>query len=227
MVTVSICSGELYGPIFIWPIILLICAPVPVQEYRLPSGVVKLICCPQLPELVRPVSRIIELAGKGICIFVTEGSDIGFSSPRRRADYHKSRAATSLKKPIATLPINREAESSSQGDGAGRELKFDSSLRADAGLKRMLDLGHFGDQIGRGNQFLRSVAAGKDDVNRRLAFASGFDFREHFIKGEHAVAQNVYQFVKDEHVILTAAQLLQAELPGIPCSLSILFGVLG
>ncbi len=46
--------------------------------------------------------------------------------------------------------------------------EFDAALGADAGGEGMFDFGHLGDQVGGGDQLCRSIAAGKNDMQRRL-----------------------------------------------------------
>src|SRR6266403_336772 len=91
--------------------------------------------------------------------------------------------------------------------------KLNSFLRPYPSLKRVLDLRHFGDQVRCFDQFPRCIAAGDHNVKRGLTFARSPDLVENFRHRQHVIAQYINQFVKDEHVVVTTAKFLYAEVP--------------
>ena len=91
----------------------------------------------------------------------------------------------------------------------------------------MFDLGHLSNEVGCFDQFLWRIATGDDNVEGRLTRTRRTNFIEYFIDREHAVAQNVNQFIEYKQVVFTARELLDAEVPGTARRLPILFGVFG
>ena len=65
----------------------------------------------------------------------------------------------------------------------------------------MLDLFHFGDEIGEIDDFLRCVTAGDDNFNMFRAVAYGFD---KFFCGEKFVEQGDVGFVHDDDIVFAA-----------------------
>src|SRR2546423_107478 len=104
--------------------------------------------------------------------------------------------------------------------------EFNALLGADAGVERMLDLFHLSDQIGGRNKFGRGAAARNDDMQSRLRSADPLNFFQHFRKRQQVITQHVNKFIEDEQVIVSTAQLLNAQLPGFARRSAILFRVL-
>ena len=62
------------------------------------------------------------------------------------------------------------------------ELKLDPLLSINTGVKRVLDLFHFGNEIGGFDQFGRCVASGYNYVQMRLFFANCFYFIKYVLQ---------------------------------------------
>jgi hypothetical protein len=60
-----------------------------------------------------------------------------------------------------------------------------------------------------------------------LALAGCANLGQHLINGQHVIAEDVDELVKNQQIVITAAKFLDAEVPGVARGLPILFGVLG
>src|SRR6266540_5700925 len=104
--------------------------------------------------------------------------------------------------------------------------KFNSLLGADAGVEGMLYLGHFGNQIGGFKQCRRRVSAGDDDMQGRLGLTNRAKLFQDLINGQKPITQDVDQFIKDQQVVISTAQLLDAKIPSRASGGAVLFGIL-
>src|SRR5947199_6541991 len=100
-------------------------------------------------------------------------------------------------------------------------LKLYSLLRANACVKRMLDLAHLGHEVCGFDERGRSVAPRDDDVQRGLFRSDVAQLREDFFHRQHLIAQDIHQLVEDQQNVFTAAQLFYAERPRLARRLTI------
>src|SRR4051812_9000740 len=105
-------------------------------------------------------------------------------------------------------------------------LKFNSLLRANACVKGMLDFTHFCDEVCRLNECRGRIASRHNDMERRLLGSDSAKLREHFVQGQHLVAQDVNKLVEDQQVVILASHLLDTERPSQARRLAILLRIL-
>lgn len=75
-----------------------------------------------------------------------------------------------------------------------RTSKLDSLLSKDSGVERVLDFGHFGDEIGLVNHLLHGViyvSSGQDQVQMGLVAPHSANFVYHGINVKKPIAQDV------------------------------------
>src|SRR5882724_416807 len=105
------------------------------------------------------------------------------------------------------------------------QLELDPLLGPNSRVKWMLYLPHLSYQVGVQNQSLRCVTAGNDDVQSRLPFPHRAKFFEHLFERQHSIAEHVDQFIEDQQIVISAAEFLDTEVPGVASCLPILFRV--
>src|SRR6476659_3330039 len=103
--------------------------------------------------------------------------------------------------------------------------KLYTLLRTNSRRKRMFYLSHLRHQIRGFDQFMMSVSDGNDDVQRRLCGADRAKLFEHFGDGQHLITQHIDEFVKHEHVVVSRAQLFDAECPRLSRGLDVLLRI--
>src|SRR2546430_979763 len=112
--------------------------------------------------------------------------------------------------------------SSSQAWAAPSE--FDTLLALHAGPERMLDQGHFGDEVGQLDQRRMSVAAGDDHVLVGGLFVA--QKTQHRFDRQIVVAQHDVELIQQDHAVAIVADQLLGALPAFRRRRDIAFPVL-
>src|SRR5579884_934757 len=101
-------------------------------------------------------------------------------------------------------------------------LKLNPLLGLDSFLEGMFDLPHLRDQIGDLDQLFMSVPAGQENMERRRfcfqEFNDLFDF-------EVVIADDIIDFVENDHLIVSGQRLFHPELPRFLRLLPVPFGI--